>query len=308
MLSASGSACSANDDRSRGTKSERYMLPPSGLRVGAEQPSSGTPWRRSRLSPETPDHRTESPVQAQLHLQRKPLDPVLQGAVEGLLGEIHQEPLPPNLELVRGPDRRPFLGPLLDRFRQRLPEAQFHLDPRAPRPMPEGNGVGGTCEFRRKVLKQSVPIAGGAMVVTHEGSLRCKIALAPAPSQSGGEREPPTASQRISLAGNPALLRHFLPFRRRAVRLLAELLPDFFPVHGNVVRGGDAQPYGFAFHRDDGDRQLTVRHHDSFADLATEDEHESSSLSKSSSLVPVLRKHPAQPATASRPGRETDTT
>ena len=42
------------------------------------------------------------------------------------------------------------------------------------------------------------------MVVTHEGSLRCKIALAPAPSQSGGEREPPTASQRISLAGNPA--------------------------------------------------------------------------------------------------------
>src|SRR5438309_373358 len=44
------------------------------------------------------------------------------------------------------------------------------------------------------------------------------------------------------------------------------------------------------------DRQLTVRHHDSFADLATEDEHESSSLSKSSSLVPVLRKHPAQPA------------
>ena len=63
------------------------------------------------------------------------------------------------------------------------------------------------------------------------------------------------------------------------MRLLAQLLPDFFPVHSHVLRGGDAQPYGLAFHRDDGDRQLTVRHQDSFTDLATEDEHESSSLS-----------------------------
>jgi hypothetical protein len=63
------------------------------------------------------------------------------------------------------------------------------------------------------------------------------------------------------------------------MQLLAELLPDFFAVHGNVLWGGNAQPYGFAFHRDDGDRQLTVRHQDSLTDLATEDEHESSSLS-----------------------------
>jgi hypothetical protein len=38
------------------------------------------------------------------------------------------------------------------------------------------------------------------------------------------------------------------------VRLLAELLPDFFPVHFNVIRGGDARPYGFAFDGDDPDR------------------------------------------------------
>jgi hypothetical protein len=59
---------------------------------------------------------------------------------------------------------------------------------------------------------------------------------------------------KISLVDNPALLRHPLPFRRRAVRLLAELLPDFLPVHFNVLRGGDAQPHGFAFDRDDPDR------------------------------------------------------
>src|SRR6202035_3034877 len=86
------------------------------------------------------------------------------------------------------------------------------------------------------------------------------------------------------------------------------LLPDFFAVHGNFLRGGDAQPYGFAFHRDNGDRHFAVRHHNSFTDLATEDEHESSSLSKSSSPVPFRRKHPAQPATGCRRGHETDTT
>jgi hypothetical protein len=61
--------------------------------------------------------------------------------------------------------------------------------------------------------------------------------------------------------------------------LLAALLPNFFPVHGNVLRGGDAQPYGFAFHGDDSDRQITVRHYNSFTELTTEDEHESSSVS-----------------------------
>jgi hypothetical protein len=88
---------------------------------------------------------------------------------------------------------------------------------------------------------------------------------------------------------------------------LAEVVPDFLPVHRNVLWGGDTQPYGFAFHRDDGDRKFAMRHHNSFTDLASEDEHESSSVSESSSLVPVSRKHPAQPATAFRRGRETDT-
>jgi hypothetical protein len=46
--------------------------------------------------------------------------------------------------------------------------------------MPKGDGIGGAGEFRRKVLKPGVPIAGGARVVTHEGSLRWKIALDPA--------------------------------------------------------------------------------------------------------------------------------
>jgi hypothetical protein len=52
------------------------------------------------------------------------------------------------------------------------------------------------------------------------------------------------------------------------------LLAEFFPVHGNVVRGGDAQSDGFAFGREDGDHQLAVRHrnHYSFTDLATEEE------------------------------------
>src|SRR5947207_5177842 len=101
---------------------------------------------------------------------------------------------------------------------------------------------------------------------------------------------------------------HPSSFRERAVRFLAELPPDLFPVHGNVLRGGDAQPYGIAFDCDDGDFNPAVRHQDSFTELATEDEHESSSLSKSSSPDPDWRKHPAQPATAFRRGHETDTT
>jgi hypothetical protein len=36
--------------------------------------------------------------------------------------------------------------------------------------------------------------------------------------------------------------------------------------------------YGFAFGCDDGDHQFALRHHNSFTDLAAENEHESSSL------------------------------
>src|SRR5216683_6535208 len=39
--------------------------------------------------------------------------------------------------------------------------------------MPKGDGIGGAGDLGRKVLKQAVPIPGGAGVVTHEGSLRC---------------------------------------------------------------------------------------------------------------------------------------
>ena len=62
------------------------------------------------------------------------------------------------------------------------------------------------------------------------------------------------------------------------MRLLVKLLPDFFPVHFHLGRSGDAQPNGLAFDRDECDRQFAVRNHDSFTDLASEDEHESFSL------------------------------
>src|SRR4051812_39137138 len=99
-----------------------------------------------------------------------------------------------------------------------------------------------------------------------------------------------------------------LPCRIGFGHFLAELLPDLFPVHGYVLRGGDAQPYGIAFDCDNGDFHSAVRHQDSFTELSTEDEHESSSLGKSSSLVAVSRKHPAQSATACRRGHEPGTT
>jgi hypothetical protein len=82
----------------------------------------------------------------------------------------------------------------------------------------------------------------------------------------------------MSVADNPGLLQHLLPFRRRAL-FLAATLPDFFPVHFHLGWSGDAQPNCLAFDREHCDRQFTVRHQDSFADFATEDEHESSSLS-----------------------------
>src|SRR5438132_7369771 len=125
-------------------------------------------------TPASPDYQAESPIQVQLHLEKRPLDPVFHGYIEGAFGEIHHEALAPGLELVRGPGRRLLRGPLLDRLSQRPPEAQLYLDPRARHPVPERNGVGGAGEFRRKVLKHGVPIAEGAMVLTHEGSLRCK--------------------------------------------------------------------------------------------------------------------------------------
>src|SRR5438128_2579695 len=53
MLSASGSACSANDDRFRGTRSERYMLHPSDSGGGAREPSSAGPM----LGPSHVQHR-----------------------------------------------------------------------------------------------------------------------------------------------------------------------------------------------------------------------------------------------------------
>src|SRR5437773_442971 len=58
--------------------------------------------------------------------------------------------------------------------------------------------------------------------------------------------------------------------------LLANLMPDFLPVHCNLGRCGKTQSDRIAFDRDDGDRQSAVRHHNSFAELATEDEHGSS--------------------------------
>ena len=62
----------------------------------------------------------------------------------------------------------PLPGPLLDRFRQRPPEAQFHLEPRVLQPTPQYEGVGGTGEFGREVLDPDVSISRCAMVVAHE--------------------------------------------------------------------------------------------------------------------------------------------
>jgi hypothetical protein len=91
------------------------------------------------------------------------------------------------------------------------------------------------------------------------------------------------------------------------MRFLVELLPNFFPVHGHIFRSGDAQPYRFSFDREDGDRQLLVRHHNSFTGLATEDEHESSSVSESPAPVPAGCNDSTQSATAFQRERETET-
>src|SRR5437660_4322029 len=136
------------------------------MRTGEEYLMSTSLWLPGAGAP--PDHQTESPVQVQLDPKKRPLDAVSHGDVEGAFGEIHQEALPPDFELVRGPGRRPVPGPLLDCFSQRPPEAQLHLEPRGANPIAERNGVGGTGELGRKVLEQAVPIAGGARVVTHE--------------------------------------------------------------------------------------------------------------------------------------------
>ena len=82
----------------------------------------------------------ESPVQAELDLRARPVDPVFQGDGEGAVGERPEEALPPGREIVRGAAGRPSPGPLLDRFRQRPPQAQFQLEPRVPRPAPQYRG------------------------------------------------------------------------------------------------------------------------------------------------------------------------
>src|SRR5262245_12182014 len=58
----------------------------------------------------------------------------------------------------------------------------------------------------------------------------------------------------------------------------AFLPPDFFAIDGPLGRRHDAQPNGISLDRDHGDLQSAVGHQNSFAKLATEDEHESSSL------------------------------
>ena len=49
------------------------------------------------------------------------------------------------------------------------------------------------------------------------------------------------------------------------MRWLADLLPNFFPVHVHLGRSGDAQPNRLAFDREDRDRSFAVRHHNSLS-------------------------------------------
>ncbi len=53
----------------------------------------------------------------------------------------------------------------------------------------------------------------------------------------------------------------------------ANLAPEFLAVDINTRRCGDPELHGVPVNRDHGERQLTVRHQNPFAQLATEDEH-----------------------------------
>jgi hypothetical protein len=81
------------------------------------------------------------------------------------------------------------------------------------------------------------------------------------------------------------------------VRLLADPVPNFFPVYASVGRRGDAQPDFVAFDCDDGDRQRAIRYQDSFADLTSENEHQISSLKQRYLPLNEIRR----PALASGP-------
>src|SRR5438105_15896084 len=55
-------------------------------------------WLSGTVAP--PDHQTESPVQVQLHLEKRPLDPVFHGDIEGAFSAIHHEAPPPGLRPI----------------------------------------------------------------------------------------------------------------------------------------------------------------------------------------------------------------
>src|SRR5262249_13772266 len=67
---------------------------------------------------------------------------------------------------------------------------------------------------------------------------------------------------------------------------VAYLPPEFLPIHGRLGRRLDTESDGIAFNRDDGDLQPAIGDQNTFTNLATEDEHENSSL-KLASCVPT---------------------
>src|SRR5438309_8727657 len=77
----------------------------------------------------SPHHQPDNPVQAQLHFQKRSLYPVHEGDVKGALREFQDEGIAPGRQFLGG-NGRALRGPLVNRFRQRLPQTQLHLEPR----------------------------------------------------------------------------------------------------------------------------------------------------------------------------------
>src|SRR5258708_36028840 len=60
----------------------------------------------------------------------------------------------------------------LDRIGQCPPKVQFEIDPRANRPVPNGDGIDGRSEFGHEAVQGCVHVMAGLLVRIHQESLR----------------------------------------------------------------------------------------------------------------------------------------